>query len=92
MKIFQSPTFFRYVKKVDKKFKAEIDSQVRLIAENPDIGEQKKGDLQEVRVHKFKFSNNLYLIAYRHDDDEIQLVMLSTHENFYRDLKNYIKK
>ena len=92
MKIFQSPTFFRYVKKVDKKFKAEIDSQVRLIAENPDIGEQKKGDLQEVRVHKFKFSNSLYLIAYRHDDDEIQLVMLSTHENFYRDLKNYIKK
>lgn len=92
MKIFQSPTFFRYVKKVDKKFKAEIDSQVRLIAENPDVGEQKKGDLQEVRVHKFKISNNLYLIAYRHDDDEIQLVMLSTHENFYRDLKNYIKK
>ena len=92
MKIYQSPTFFKFIKKVDKKFKAKIDSQVRIIAENPEIGEQKKGDLQEIRVHKFKFLNCLYLLAYKYIDDEIQLVMLSTHENFYRKLKKYIKK
>lgn len=92
MKFYQSPTFFRYIKKVDKKFKTEIDTQVRFIAENPEVNEQKKGDLQEIRVHKFKYSNCLYLIAYKQEDDEIQLVMLSTHENFYRDLKKYIKK
>ncbi len=92
MKIYQSPTFFKFIKKVDKKFKAKIDSQVRIIAENPEIGEQKKGDLQEIRVHKFNFLNCLYLLAYKYTDDEIQLVMLSTHENFYRKLKKYIKK
>jgi mRNA-degrading endonuclease RelE of RelBE toxin-antitoxin system len=92
MKIYQSPTFFKFIKKVDKKFKAEIDSQVRLIAEKPEIGEQKKGDLLEIRVHKFKFLNCLYLLAYKHIEDEIQLVMLSTHENFYRNLKKYIKR
>jgi mRNA-degrading endonuclease RelE of RelBE toxin-antitoxin system len=92
MKIYQSPTFFKFIKKVDKKFKAEIDSQVRLIAEKPEIGEQKKGDLQEIRVHKFKFLNCLYLLAYKYIEDEIQLVMLSTHENFYKSLKKYIKR
>jgi len=92
MKIFQSPTFFRFVKKIEKKFKTEIDKQIKLISDNPEIGEQKKGDLQEIRVQKFKFSNCLYLIAYRILDKELQLVMISTHENFYRDLKKYIKK
>ena len=91
MKIYQSPTFLRRIKKLDKKLKFQIDAQVRLIAENPEIGEQKKGDLSEVQVHKFKYSNSLYLLAYKHEDNEIYLIMLSTHENFYRDLKNYIK-
>jgi len=92
MKIFQSPTFYRFVKKIEKRFKAEIDKQVKIIEADPEIGEQKKGDLQEIRVQKFKFSNCLYLIAYRVFDEEIELVMISTHENFYRDLKKYIKK
>jgi len=91
MNIFQSPTFFRYLKKVDFKFKTEIDKQVLLISKNPNIGEQKKGDLNEVRIHKFKHSNCLYLLAYRFVDDELQLIMIGTHENFYRDLKKYIK-
>ena len=89
MKIFQSPTFYRFVKKIEKRFKAEIDKQVKIIEADPEIGEQKKGDLQEIRVQKFKFSNCLYLIAYRVFDEEIELVMISTHENFYRDLKKY---
>jgi mRNA interferase RelE/StbE len=92
MKFYQSPTFARYIKKIDNKFKAEIDNQVRLIAETPEPGGQREGDLQEIRVHKFKFSNCLYLLAYKHEDDEIYLAMLSAHENFYRTLKNYIKK
>ena len=92
MKIFQSPTFLKFVKKIEKKFKLEIDKQVKLISENPEIGEQKKGDLQEVWVQKFKFSNCLYLIAYRIFEEDLQLIMIGTHENFYRDLKKYIKK
>ena len=92
MKIFQSPTFFKFVKKLEKKFKAEIDKQVKIVAENPEIGEQKRGDLQDVRVQKFKFANCLYLLAYRISGEELQLIMIATHENFYRDLKKYIKK
>jgi len=92
MKIFQSPLFFRFVKKGDKKFKTALDKHIKALVENPELGEQKKGDLQEIRVHKFKHLNCLYLIAYRILDEELHLVMISTHENFYRDLKSYIKK
>ena len=91
MKIIQSPTFHRFAKKVEKKFKAEIDNQIRQIIEDPSGGEEKRGDLQGVRVHKFKFLKTLYLIAYRIVKSELQLVMIATHENFYRDLKGYIK-
>ncbi len=92
MKIYQSPTFFKFVKKVEKKFKTEIDKQIKNISGDPEIGETKNGDLSEIRVHKFKFSSCLYLVAYRILDEDLELVMISTHENFYRDLKKYIKK
>jgi mRNA-degrading endonuclease RelE of RelBE toxin-antitoxin system len=92
MKIYQSPTFLKFVKKVEKKFEKEIDKQIKSISGNPEIGEAKNGDLSEIRVHKFKFSGCLYLIAYRILDEDFELVMISTHENFYKDLKKFIKK
>ena len=91
MKVTQSPSFYRFIKKIDKKFKAEIDKQIHAIIATPSIGEEKKGDLQGVLIHKFKHLKTLYLIAYRNTTNELQLVMIGTHENFYRDLKGYIK-
>jgi hypothetical protein len=35
------------------------------VCENPSIGEQRKGDLAGISVHKFKFNRQEYLIAYR---------------------------
>jgi len=46
-----------------------------------------------VFVHKFRLAGQLYLIAYLVDDDaqEITLLALGGRENFYRDLKQYLK-
>ncbi len=56
---------------------------------NPELGIQKKGDLDFLRVHKFKISNQQYLLGYTYDEGEIVLTLLKfgTHENFYRDIK-----
>ena len=53
----------------------------------------KRRDLSGVFVHKFRLTGQLYLIAYLVDDDawEITLLALGGHENFYRDLKQYLK-
>lgn len=91
MKIYQSRLFERKVKEMTKAEKEALDREVKNIAENLNIGEEKKGDLKGVFVHKFKLKRNLYLLAYRKVDKELELVMVGYHENYYRDLKNCLK-
>jgi mRNA-degrading endonuclease RelE of RelBE toxin-antitoxin system len=87
--------FAQFVKKQSRPLQASIEDEVTLICENPEIGESKKGDLSAIRVHKFKFNRQEYLIAYS-VNDTIQLLMIDfykvgTHENFYADLKKYLQ-
>ncbi|WP_028895157.1 type II toxin-antitoxin system RelE/ParE family toxin [Syntrophorhabdus aromaticivorans] len=91
MKIYQSRSFEKKVKKMSKPEKDALDAEVKKIAENPTIGEEKKGDLRGVFVHKFKLKTTLYLLAYRKIGDDLELVMIGPHENYYRDLKQYLK-
>lgn len=91
MTIYQSRLFEKKVKKLSKAEKDALDREVRNIAENPNIGEEKKGDLKGVFVHKFKLKTNLYLLAYRKAGTDLELVMIGSHENYYRDLKGYLK-
>jgi hypothetical protein len=69
-----------------------LDQEIRKIADNPKIGEEKKGDLREIFVHKFKIKTSQYLLAYRKIGRDLELVMIGQHENYYRDLKQYLKK
>ena len=58
------------------------------ISEQLDIGVMKKGDLAGVRVYKLKANNQEILLAYSVlDKQELILLALGNHENFYRDLK-----
>ena len=68
-----------------------LDQEIRNIAENPSIGEEKKGDLRAIFVHKFKIKTVEYLLAYRMVGDDLELIMIGPHENYYRDLKHYLK-
>lgn len=71
--------------------KDALDREVRKIAEDPGIGEEKKGDLKGVFIHKFKLKENLYLLAYRKIGADLELIMIGLHENYYRDLKGYLR-
>lgn len=89
VKIVQSNSFKKAVKKLHANQKADLDKAVKLIASNPNIGEQKIGDLSTIQVYKFKMVNQLTLLAYQYEDEQLilTLLMLGSHENFYRDLK-----
>lgn len=91
MKILQSRSFERKVKKFNKQEKNALDKQVKKIAADPSIGEEKKGDLRGVFVQKFKIKTIQYLLAYRFVGDDLELIMIGPHENYYRDLKSYLK-
>ncbi len=62
---------------------------LKAIANAPEIGESKKGDLAGVRVYKHKHQLQLLLLAYSYDAQNDQIILMGhgTHENFYRDLK-----
>lgn len=91
MKIFQSRSFERKVKKFSDAQKSQLDKQVRRILEDPAIGSEKKGDLRGIYVHKFKLKTIQYLLAYRIIGENLELIMIGPHQNYYRDLKKYIK-
>ena len=91
MKIYQSRSFEKTTKKLSKIEKDSLDQEIRIIAENPGVGEEKKGDLRGVFVHKFKLKTTQYLLAYQKTDGDLELIMIGSHENYYRDLKQYLK-
>lgn len=88
MRLLVTPTFARAAKKLRSAQKAELDSAVRAIADNPAIGDAKVGDLAGVRVFRFRLSTQLCLLAYTQvHEDTIKLLTLGSQENFYRDMK-----
>ncbi len=91
MKVLQSRSFAKSVKKLNTIEKSLLDDQIRSIIKNPTIGDEKKGDLKGIFVHKFKVRKTQYLLAYRFGHETLELVMLGPHENYYRDLKKSIK-
>jgi len=91
MKVFQSSSFGRKVKKFRKKEKEELDKAVKKIVSDPEIGTEKKGDLKGIFIYKFKINNIEHLLAYRIVEDAIELIAIGSHENYYRDLKGYLK-
>ena len=88
MKITQSPTFGRSVKKLHPNQKKSLDKAVSAIAKDASLGEPKVGDLEGISIFKFKVNGLEWLLAYRVvSKKEIKLLVVSPHENFYRDLK-----
>ncbi len=90
MKILQSRSFERKVKKFTRREKSKLDQEIQKIMDNPYIRSEKKGDLLGIYVHKFKIQAVQYLLAYRFIVEVLELIMIGSHENYYRDLKRGI--
>jgi len=94
---FKRP-FVQYVKKAHKPLRLAIEDEVYAVCEAPEVGELKVGDLAGVRVHKFRFNRQEYLIAYcpPAKDSPVEFLIIDfykvgSHENFYDELKQYLR-
>ena len=98
------PPFSKFVKKAHKPLQLAIEDATDEVCEQPEIGEAKAGDLAGVRVYKFRFNRQEYLMAYRAPSPEacagagvaaiewlmIDFYQVGSHENFYDELKRYL--
>ena len=87
--VLQTRRFARQYKKLNDNIASQVDEAVAEVVKKPTLGERKKGDLSDLRVHKFKSQGQLYLLGYTLDDTVrlIYLEAIGSHENFYCDLK-----
>ena len=88
--VLQTRRFARVYKKLtNAALLADTDAAVTAVANNPDTGERKKGDLAQLWVYKFRSQGQLYLLGYTCEEALclVYLEALGAHENFYRDLK-----
>jgi mRNA-degrading endonuclease RelE of RelBE toxin-antitoxin system len=85
----QTRRFARAYKKLQSNVAADVDKATGVVADDPFNGEQKKGDLADLYVFKFRSQKQLYLLGYTIERG-VRLVYLEAvgpHENFYRDVK-----
>ena len=97
------PPFSRFVKKSHRPLQLVIEDAVDEVCADVTIGEAKLGDLAGIRVYKFRLNRQEYLMAYRPrslvevvDPPAIEWLIIDfyqagLHENFYDDLKRYLK-
>lgn len=91
MKIYQSTSVAKKVKKLKKNQKKDLDKAIKEVVASPQVGTEKKGDLRGIFIHKFKLQGELYLLSYRFLNEDLELIMIGPHQNYYRDLKSYLK-
>lgn len=90
------PRAEKYIKKIkDKKFKELLKIAFIKISQNPYIGQAKKGDLTGIYGYDVFYNKTNYEISYRiYEKQEkiVVVILIGTRENFYQELKNYIKE
>lgn len=89
------PPAAKFLKKIkDKKLKLLYQEAVDKIRENYLIGEAKTGDLSGVYGYDIYYNKTNYELAYTVEyveDRVIVVIMAGTRENFYEQLKQYMR-
>ena len=89
------PPAAKFLKKLrDKKLKNLYQEAIDKIREDHTVGEVKSGDLSGVYGYDIFYNKTNYELAYRVEyvEDKIIVVIIAgTRENFYDELKRYMK-
>ena len=85
----------KYFKKLKEKgLKSAYTEALGKIAADPYIGGLKTGDLAGIYGYDVYYNRTNYEIAYRIYEDDgniVAVIMAGTRENFYKELKNYMR-
>lgn len=94
-KLLLSKSSQKFIKKLkDKSLKNKIKDGLDKIKDDYTIGERKTGDLKDFWSLDIFYNKTNYEICYEVREDNgvvIIVVMIGTRENFYKELKRYIR-
>ena len=89
------PPAAKFIKKLkDKKLKELYKKAIDEICEDQTVGEDKTGDLSGIFGYDIYYNKTNYELAYtieRVDEEIVVVIMAGTRENFYDQLKRYMK-
>lgn len=89
------PPAAKFLKKLkDKKLKRLYQETIDRILADPTIGEAKTGDLSGILGYDIYYNKTNYELAYLveyQDGQVVVVIMAGTRENFYEELKRYMK-
>lgn len=89
------PPAAKFLKKLkDKKLKRLYQETIDRILADPTIGEVKTGDLSGIFGYDIYYNKTNYELAYLveyQDGQVVVVIMAGTRENFYEELKRYMK-
>ena len=89
------PPAAKYLKKLkDKKLKTLYQEAIDIIRKDHQVGEEKTGDLSAVYGYDIYYNKTNYELAYMVEyleDKVIVVIMAGTRENFYDQLKQYMR-
>lgn len=95
VKLVILPPAARYFKKIkDKQLKLTYQRAIDLILADHTLGMAKTGDLTGIYGYDIYYNKTNYELAYQveyKDDKVIIVIMAGTRENFYEQLKRYMK-
>ena len=95
MEVRYSPAIEKYFKKLkDKQLKLKYKKAIELIIDDYTIGDLKTGDLSGIYSYDIYYNKTNYELAYTveiHNDEAIIFILAGTRENFYQELKKYLK-
>lgn len=90
------PPAAKFIKKLkDKKLKLLYQEAIEKIRTDYTVGEPKTGDLSGIYGLDIYYNKTNYELAYTveyQEDEVIVIIMAGTRENFYDQLKQYMKK
>lgn len=89
------PPAAKFLKKLkDKKLKSLYQEAIDKIREDHTVGELKNGDMSGIYSYDIFYNKTNYELAYRVEyieDKIIVVIVAGTRENFYDELKRYMK-
>ncbi len=94
-KLLILPPAARFLKKIkEKPLKDKYQAVIDQILIDPYIGELKSGDLSGIYCCDISYNKTNYEMAYtiiEQDEETIVVILAGTRENFYEELKRYMR-